>query len=625
MDHSVSDGSHARSAGLTMRIVGAVAALMLPLLQGAASAQGIPNARLAILLAEERSAKEPRDLATLRMGLRNRDGETARTAVRALGRLRRPALATDIAVGFESAFPEVRAEAANALAQALSGTPVPPAAVVETVFGVLRDGLDEETEAHVRSTLLGAIGRLPYADRRQIENAEGTLLSFARSDFVMDRLGVAKGLETLVRKHAAQWQPGPATVLALRRLLGVAELEPQQGAEGPAASDRPAELAHDARVRRLAVEALMAARAVDPLVVSRAAGDFDPQVRRLGLMAAAQLHDSAVALSETLYRAALADASVAVRLEALRGIQIRQRGSAESCQASVDATHDVESKVAVAAFEYLGDCGAFPGLPAYLEQAASPRPDAESGRAWVRAGYALEALARVAPERAAPLVRENSVSPLPQLRLHAVRAAALLGDRVLLEQLAADETATVSAAAGKALGRSEQPSSARDTKRTNGGPSDLNATDLRRLGAARARVTVRGLGAFDLVLITTEAPAAVLRFVRLVEGGFFEGLTIGAGAPTLVHVSSAEAAVGSATGRTLGSSHNEAGVWPHVRGTMGLSPDGTGTGGAQVFLNLVDNPRFDHELTVFAQVLHGFDVVDRVLEGDVIERIDILP
>jgi peptidyl-prolyl cis-trans isomerase B (cyclophilin B) len=608
-----------------MRTIGAAGVVMLSLLQGAASAQTIPNARLAILLAEERSAREPRDLATIRAGLRSRDGETARAAVRALGRLRRPALATDIAVGFESAFPEVRAEAANALAQGLSGTPAPAAAVVDTAFTMLRDGLGDETESHIRSAFLEAIGRLPYADRRQIESAESTLVSFAHSDFVMDRLGVAKGLEALVRKHAAQWQPGPATVGALRRLLGVPEPGSQQGAPGPAASDRPSESANDARVRRLAVEALTAARAVDSSVVSRAAADLDPQVRRLGLMAAEQLQDSAVALADTLYRTALSDGSLGVRLEALRGIHVRQRGSAESCQASVDATHDAELKVAVAAFEYLGDCAAFPGLPTYLEQTAAYRAESEPGRAWVRAGYALEALARVAPDRASPLVRESSASPLPQLRLHVVRAAALLGDHDTLKQLAGDEIAMVSAAAGKALGGSEHPASPRETKRTNGGPSDLNAADLRRLGAARARVTVRGLGAFEVVLITTEAPAAVLRFVRLVEGGFFEGIAIGAGTPTLVHVSSADAEVGAVMGRTLGSSHNESGAWPHVRGTMGLSPDGAGTGGAQVFLNLVDNPRFDHELTVFAQVLHGFDVVDRILEGDVIERIDILP
>ena len=69
---------------------------------------------------------------------------------------------------------------------------------------------------------------------------------------------------------------------------------------------------------------------------------------------------------------------------------------------------------------------------------------------------------------------------------------------------------------------------------------------------------------------------------------------------------------------------DEVGLWPHVRGAVGISTRGRDTGDAQIFIDLVDNPRFDHEYTVFAQVLNGLDVVDRILEGDTIERIEII-
>ena len=69
---------------------------------------------------------------------------------------------------------------------------------------------------------------------------------------------------------------------------------------------------------------------------------------------------------------------------------------------------------------------------------------------------------------------------------------------------------------------------------------------------------------------------------------------------------------------------DEVGLWPHVRGAVGISR-GRDTGDMQLFINLVDNPRFEHEYTVFAQVLNGLDVVDRILEGDVIEQIEIIP
>ena len=69
---------------------------------------------------------------------------------------------------------------------------------------------------------------------------------------------------------------------------------------------------------------------------------------------------------------------------------------------------------------------------------------------------------------------------------------------------------------------------------------------------------------------------------------------------------------------------DEVGAWPHVRGAVGISTRGHDTGDAQIFIDLVDNPRLDHEYTVFGQIITGAEVADRVLEGDVIESIQIL-
>ena len=60
---------------------------------------------------------------------------------------------------------------------------------------------------------------------------------------------------------------------------------------------------------------------------------------------------------------------------------------------------------------------------------------------------------------------------------------------------------------------------------------------------------------------------------------------------------------------------DEVGQWPHVRGAVGISTRGRDTGDAQIFIDLVDNPRLDHEYTVFAQVLNGMDVVDADSRG----------
>ena len=70
---------------------------------------------------------------------------------------------------------------------------------------------------------------------------------------------------------------------------------------------------------------------------------------------------------------------------------------------------------------------------------------------------------------------------------------------------------------------------------------------------------------------------------------------------------------------------DELGQWPHVRGAVGISTRGRDTSDVGIFIDLVDNPRFDHEYILFARVLNGVDLVGEILEGDVIEKIEIVP
>jgi cyclophilin family peptidyl-prolyl cis-trans isomerase len=67
---------------------------------------------------------------------------------------------------------------------------------------------------------------------------------------------------------------------------------------------------------------------------------------------------------------------------------------------------------------------------------------------------------------------------------------------------------------------------------------------------------------------------------------------------------------------------DELGTVPHVRGTVGMSTRGHDTGDAQWFINLKDNLRLGEDYTVFAEVVDGIDVVDDILEGDVIAKIE---
>jgi cyclophilin family peptidyl-prolyl cis-trans isomerase len=642
--------------------------------------------RLAVLQAEDRRAPTAVDLATIRAGTRSEDPELARVAVRALGRLERPALIPEILPLLHHAAAEVRADAANAVGQAAQGwkreSTVP--AVVDADLTALAARLKIEGDWDVRAALAETIGRLPYSDPQQADRAGQALLDLdSRAETVTDRLGVAKGLEVLIRssrKLPDPWKPPPDVMATLQRYVAP-------------------EATSGARVRRLALEALVAlvapvARVAAPPaasidlagVATKAAADPDAQVRRIAMRAAP--------LSVLL--ASAKDGSASVRLEALG--QLKARDAQETCAASLDAVADHDTHVALVALDQLSGCAALDGAVDALDRAVSDLSEAARPRSWHRAAHAIVALAAASPEHAAQTLGPFIASTVWQLRMYAARAATTLGNREALQKLAGDDDDNVREAAitglrdrfghaadalfvvqltrpgyqvirAAAIALASTPNrdtaipalkaaharlaaeghdNSHDARAAieatllglgekipvkDGGHAatrpvdelvtDLNADDLRRLASPRARLTIRGVGAFDLALITSQAPATVLRFARLAESGYYNGLTFHRVVPNFVIQGGSPGAnefIGDA--RFM---RDELGLWPHVRGAVGISTRGRDTGDAQIFVDLVDNPRLDHEFTVFAQVLNGIEVVDQILEGDVIERIEIIP
>lgn len=145
-------------------------------------------------------------------------------------------------------------------------------------------------------------------------------------------------------------------------------------------------------------------------------------------------------------------------------------------------------------------------------------------------------------------------------------------------------------------------------------------------GHVRARITMSeasGGGYFDLTLDADEAPMTVARVLLLIRQGYYNGLTFHRVVPNFV-------VQGGSPGMNeyVGDGpflRDEPGLAHHERGTVGISTRGRDTGDAQWFINLVDNYRLDHEYTVFARIIGGMDVVDRMLEGDVMESVRVLP
>jgi cyclophilin family peptidyl-prolyl cis-trans isomerase/HEAT repeat protein len=148
-----------------------------------------------------------------------------------------------------------------------------------------------------------------------------------------------------------------------------------------------------------------------------------------------------------------------------------------------------------------------------------------------------------------------------------------------------------------------------------------DATVLEALRAKWLRITMASGGVMDLRLLADEAPATVLRVTGLAGSGYYNGLTFHRVEPTFVLQGGSPGA-----NEYMGDGlymRDEPGV-AHNRGAVGISTRGRDTGDAQLFINLVDSPRLDHAYTVFAVVERGMDVADRVLEGDVMTRVELV-
>jgi peptidyl-prolyl cis-trans isomerase B (cyclophilin B) len=566
-----------------------------------AAAQSVAERRQAILQAEDRGASGPKDIATITAGLRS-DPETTRIAVRALGRLERPALLSQILPALRSANPDVRAEAANAVAQAAQGFKLPKPSAPMTLSGVqaaLIGRLEAEGEGSVRGALCEAIARLPYATAADVDRGERAIIgAAARNHTLTDRLGAAKALEALVRVQFAVRPPSEAAIDLLKSLVH----EPTEPGLEPV---------RDARVRRLALEGLISAKAVDDTVIGQASKDIDAQVRRLAVRAAAAGGRGGLLVDQALH-----DPATMVRVEALRVAQ--SLGSDAACTAAMSAATDWATEVAVVALDQLAVCRTDAAI-ALLERTVNDPSSTTGPRTWPRAAHAIVALASAAPEQAIAALSALAGSEQWQLRYAAARAASELKERIARGALAADANTLVSVEAAAALGGAPRADPGDDTSAQP--PPQASSSHPSVL---RARVTIRELGRFDLVLLAMEAPATVARFAEQAASGSFNGRTFRMQPNTLLLGARDHLLPGAFPGAPL-TTRPETGTWPHVRGAVGVSAAGRDEGNALFFIDLVDNPPFDHEHTVFGQVVNGVEVIDQIVEGDVIESVDILP
>ena len=128
-------------------------------------------------------------------------------------------------------------------------------------------------------------------------------------------------------------------------------------------------------------------------------------------------------------------------------------------------------------------------------------------------------------------------------------------------------------------------------------------------------------GTIEIELTVLDAPQTVQNFIGLARKGYFNGLQIHRVVPNFVVQDGDPRGDGSGgPGYTIRDELNDR---PFVRGSVGMALSGPDTGGSQFFIMHSPAPHLDAKYTVFGRVVNGMDVVDRMQQLDVIQRVRI--
>ena len=191
-----------------------------------------------------------------------------------------------------------------------------------------------------------------------------------------------------------------------------------------------------------------------------------------------------------------------------------------------------------------------------------------------------------------------------------------------LDPYLADSDPRVAAQAAKAIG-AWTGRAVQAAPRPRAGQADaLTEADVDRLARTTVRVTMEGGAQFEVKLLADLAPLSCARFTALVAQGYYNGLTFHRIVPNFLIQGGSPGANEYVGYRRY--MRDEVGRVSQLRGTIGASTRGRDTGDAQIYVNLVDSPRLDHDYTVFAEVTRGMDVVDRILEGAVMQKVELV-
>jgi cyclophilin family peptidyl-prolyl cis-trans isomerase/HEAT repeat protein len=130
--------------------------------------------------------------------------------------------------------------------------------------------------------------------------------------------------------------------------------------------------------------------------------------------------------------------------------------------------------------------------------------------------------------------------------------------------------------------------------------------------------TVRG--PIRLELFGTDAPITVWNFLSLARSGYYRNTRFHRVVPNFVAQDGDPRDDGN--GGPGYAIRDEMNRRRYERGAVGMALSGPDTGGSQYFITHSPQPHLDGHYTVFGRVIRGYDVLDKLVQGDLITRVD---
>jgi peptidyl-prolyl cis-trans isomerase B (cyclophilin B) len=132
-------------------------------------------------------------------------------------------------------------------------------------------------------------------------------------------------------------------------------------------------------------------------------------------------------------------------------------------------------------------------------------------------------------------------------------------------------------------------------------------------------------GVMKVEFFDSDTPLTVENFTTLSKKGFYDGLTFHRVIPSFVIQGGCPIGDGTGGPGYKIKCETKSGNQYHDKGILSMAHAGRDTGGSQFFIchNRENTAHLDGVHTAFGKIVEGLDVIDKIREGDIIEKIAI--